>query len=271
MSPGESPSSTSTFRAARSADLVADQLAEASGQDRLSLDRLALAVSMAQAGDPADDGDDQSGRSRDLARIDDYDGVGPFRALMASEGLDGDGLVERARLHLNRGYAQLYDIFTDSGRSWEETLAQVDPAGFDAGTSAASGPDSNARVTAVRIPVGRLSGDGAEVWWDLNREGGAQTNANVRLAGMPGVGKSQFLLHLLAGLHDAAPDAGFIVLDYKGDLAANAEFVQTTGARVIRPGRAPIPINPFQLPPDVPRDMAPRVQRPVGDDPSVSP
>lgn len=99
----------------------------------------------------------------------------------------------------------------------------------------------------IEVPLGRDS-TGAELSWAFNIEQGLQTNANTRITGAPGVGKSWFLLHLLAAVSARSPQTGFVLLDYKGDLSTREDFVAATGATVLRPHRVPIPINPFELP-----------------------
>ena len=96
------------------------------------------------------------------------------------------------------------------------------------------------------VPVGES--DRGSLDWAPNLEAGHQTNGNTRITGQPGMGKSQFLLHLLASAAVRAPDVGFLLLDYKGDLATEEGFVEATGASVIRPERQAIPVNPFDVP-----------------------
>lgn len=103
----------------------------------------------------------------------------------------------------------------------------------------------------VSLLLGRDTASGREVAWVLNREEGQDTAASLRIAGSQGKGKSQALLGLLHSLALASPDVGFILLDYKGDLSdgdTGNDFIEATGARLIRPPEAPVPINPFDLP-----------------------
>jgi hypothetical protein len=104
----------------------------------------------------------------------------------------------------------------------------------------------------------RRCADGAPIDWKVNHESGRQSSANARLAGAPGTGKSQVLLRLLAQISALDDACGFVLLDYKGDLATNSAFLSRTGARVVRPGTSPVPINPFHLPDGVDVRLAPR-------------
>lgn len=97
----------------------------------------------------------------------------------------------------------------------------------------------------VDVPVGEIGG--RVVRWAFDQEAGKQTNANTRITGQPGMGKSQFLKHLLAAVATRSPEVGFVLLDYKGDLS-NHEFVEATNATVLRPEREAVPFNPFDVP-----------------------
>jgi len=254
-----------TFRTGRQAQLAHDVLLGASGCEAVALDRLAAALSLAHSGDePLCHADD--GREHEAADLDRFDGAAVLRLLLrarsGAEAETPDGRVtDLLQGHLNRGYDLLYRGFQDAREDWEATLAAISPHPEWTPARRARRSDVPAIRLTVGTGLGEVDGDSAarvseEIVWELNREAGRQTNANARLAGMPGVGKSQFLLELLA--QSAACGPGFVLLDYKGDLSSNREFVAATGARVIRPTAAPIPINPFQLPSSVPARMAPR-------------
>ena len=118
-------------------------------------------------------------------------------------------------------------------------------------TTAATGA-----AAALSVPVG-VGDQGGPASFVINQEAGHQTNGNTRITGQPGVGKSQFLMHLLAAAAQRRPGLGIILLDYKGDLSSEQEFVRACGASVIRPERRAIPINPFQVPEDLDRRLVP--------------
>ncbi len=220
-------------------DLVAARarLAEQLGTSERSLDRIALALALRglDLGDaelaPASGG------------LDSFEGGPSFRYL----GSDPAGRSTRRELAAGQA-ALLGRIEEVEGDVIEAAARLVELA--RGGTS-----QVQAAVGEVRLPVGR--GPAGPVAFTLNQESGRQTNGNTRITGEQGMGKSEFLLHLLAAAAVRAPGAGFLVLDYKGDLSARAEFVRATSATVVRPEREPVPINPFDVPPGIDPRLVP--------------
>jgi hypothetical protein len=247
------------FRSGRTAEIARSQLKEEARTDAIDLDRLAISLSIS-AGPAADDSgmlDAADGARHETHRIDRFGNREVFRPLLSAltgRELTAEGFRDELRRHINRGYDLLYRAFELSRKDWEATLERISPRLPAAGRA----PGRSAAVQGIEIAVGKDARDSRPVTWSFNREGGGQTNSNVRIAGMPGVGKSQFLMHLLCSLGEQAADTGFILFDYKGDLAPNKEFLKATGARVIRPGDEAIPVNPFQLPANVNPALAPR-------------
>jgi hypothetical protein len=147
-----------------------------------------------------------------------------------------DGAFEAA----SRGYARLgplLDAF--DGDAWCAVASLLDPSP----RAASLGTTGTA---AIIVPIGMQGG--VELLWTVNLEAGRRTNANVRIAGGQGKGKTQFLEHLLASLAGRS-DTGVLLLDYKGDISGDADFVQAASARVIRAHNEAVPINPFDVPP----------------------
>lgn len=228
---------------------VHERLAEAWGVDRIVVDRIAAALAFAeQTGELPPGVQRIPPGANDDARIETADLDEPFGAPLFQkivEAAEGNptigGAVARGRELLAR------------------TLRAVDDDPFELvrvlspGGTAVSAATSGAGILEIELgedEEGSLS-------WAVNREGGHHNNANLRLAGMPGTGKSQFLLHLLASLAQRSSH-GFFLLDYKGDLAENQDFVRVTDCRIVRPGAEPVPLNPFQLPPGVQPHLVPR-------------
>ncbi len=261
--PGRRPdvSGFARFRCSRKTKIERDRLLEFSGVSGTALDRLAVALSLAEhreSPEPAPQVwtsmETEDGSLHEVETLDDFEGQAVFSAVL--EFLEGEPLsthlmTERLRFHVNRGYDLLYRAFEEAG-TWPNTLAMLAPPAKTEGSSETSS------AQALEIEIGRRPGTRSPVFWVLNREGGSQTNANARLVGMPGVGKSQVLLNLLASVAQKAPEMGFILFDYKGDLHTNSAFLQATGAVVHHPGEKPIPINPFQLYPGINVNLAPR-------------
>lgn len=75
-------------------------------------------------------------------------------------------------------------------------------------------------------------------------------NSHLAIMGKPGVGKTQFLLKILADIRDQSNfQTHFIFFDYKGDVVDNAHFLEVTKAysyRLLQDSQT-LPINPFIL------------------------
>jgi type IV secretory pathway VirB4 component len=72
----------------------------------------------------------------------------------------------------------------------------------------------------------------------------------MAIMGKPGVGKTQFLLKILADIRIQSQfQTNFIFFDYKGDVVENESFVETTRARCYKllQNSESLPINPFIL------------------------
>jgi DNA sulfur modification protein DndE len=99
-------------------------------------------------------------------------------------------------------------------------------------------------VLPINLLVGEELGSGQPVVCRLNQE----TNPHMAVIGIPGSGKTQFVMKLLADLRTNYKDVNFIFLDYaKGDVASNSHFVEVTGAHVVKLPEKKLPINPFLL------------------------
>jgi len=230
-------------------DELRTQLADAWGVSKTDIDRVAVALALAES---------EGGLPDDIQRVDEGlqpdrvcspdDLDAPFEAPVFAEVLSSQPNPLPVDDLLGRGLAMLARTLR---RSDDDPLALLG--------ALLPGPErrsSSSSTGALEIEIG--VSEGACQRWAVNREAGTQNNPNLRLAGMPGTGKSQFLLHLLAAL-SVRSSAGFLLFDYKGDLASNAGFLEATGARPLAPGRDPIPLNPFQLPQGTQARLAPRV------------
>ena len=234
-----------------------------SGLDAAELDRLAVALAFLP--DEAEGDDASMSAGPPVAAAVDWDAVDRFDdgpiftpLLTLLQGpCDAEGQTAGLQGLLRRGYLRLQRRFRSCGQDWTRTLAGLlerAPASMGA-VGAAEG-----RVLPIEVEIGAPVGasQGEPISWVINREADRQNNANARLAGAPGSGKSQFLLHLLAQIADASADTGFILFDYKGDLATNRAFVERTGATIIDAQHEPVPVNPFQLPDGMSTRLAPR-------------
>ncbi len=76
-------------------------------------------------------------------------------------------------------------------------------------------------------------------------------NSHLAIMGKPGVGKTQFLLKILADIRvQSSYQTNFIFFDYKGDVVDNESFIDVTRSRAYRllQNNESLPINPFILP-----------------------
>ncbi len=238
------------------------ELHERSGLTPETLDRMALALgvqSLAQR-PPTPEDADAGGGPHELAPLLKLgrDGlVADVLALIGTETTATEGGQDsRLRLALNRGYAELWALLGRPGATWHGVLQGL--LGSLQGRSGENASQSSAQ--AVEVELGWALGDpNRRIPWFVNSESGHATNANTRIAGASGKGKTQVLLRALAAIAEASSDTGAFVLDYKGDISSNERFVAATGARVVEPGRGqPLPINPFELPGDLPPTIAAR-------------
>jgi hypothetical protein len=222
----------------RSEELVTvrRRLAGALGTSEVALDRVAVALALAGG----DLGSEELAPAS--ADVDSFE-QGPAFACLGSQ------VGHRAfRRELATGYRLLLDRIAEAG---DDPVAAI----VSLVRAARGDRESGTAVGAVTLPVGMV--DGRPISFTLNQESGRQTNGNTRITGEQGMGKSEFLLHLLAACAARAPEAGFLLLDYKGDLSERQEFVRATGATVVRPERDAVPINPFDVPPGMDRRLVP--------------
>ena len=92
-----------------------------------------------------------------------------------------------------------------------------------------------------------------QIGWNAQTDGAVEvefnrrTNSYLVVTGKPGSGKTQFVKDLLAQIRLQSDFAvNFVFFDYaKGDVAGDAEFVETTRAQVVRLLDESLPLNPF--------------------------
>lgn len=225
------------------------RLAEAWGVSGVDVDRVALTLALVEP-----EGSLPGGVQRvDLrlqpeipCSLDALDG--PFEEALFSDLVSAAQVGASLPALIGRGMAML-----------ERTLARCDddPMALLAALSPPALSRERPSNGCVEIELGRTA-DGEPLRWTVNRESGTQNNPNLRLAGMPGTGKSQFLLHILAAITTRS-QTGFLLFDYKGDLASDRAFVDATRAETICAGAQAVPLNPFQLPEGTLARLAPRL------------
>lgn len=144
--------------------------------------------------------------------------------------------------HIDNGAKILWDIFESEGqdisRWYAALLGKVELK--DAKDKLAKDLD---------IFIGRNILNKDPLMMELNN---TQKHANSHLAimGKPGVGKTQFLLKILADIRaQSSYQTNFIFFDYKGDVVDNESFIEVTRSKTYRllQNNESLPINPFIL------------------------
>ncbi|CUH40207.1 hypothetical protein JSE7799_02937 [Jannaschia seosinensis] len=102
----------------------------------------------------------------------------------------------------------------------------------------------------LEIFIGRTLLQRNELVMKLNNTS-RHANSHLAIMGKPGVGKTQFLLKLLADIRIQSNfQTNFIYFDYKGDVVDNENFASIAKVqpyRLLQTGQS-LPINPFVLP-----------------------
>ncbi len=145
--------------------------------------------------------------------------------------------------HIDNGAAILGRMFQECGRDADHLLGRlVDEVEFS-GRREAQGH-------GLEIFIGRTLLKRAELIMELNNTT-IHANSHLAIMGKPGVGKTQFLLKILADIRIQSNfQTHFIYFDYKGDVVDNARFLDVAKVQPYRllQGGQSLPINPFVLP-----------------------
>jgi DNA sulfur modification protein DndE len=225
------------------------KLREATGLPFATLARLALARSLAEA--PSLDVElyrDETGQEFNrYSLLGDSDLL--FRSLIilaANKRMSEEEIVRRhVKAHVDHGASLLLNRLSEVGKG-EELLADL-AAGAGAGR-ASTAPGVPEGVGSCVSTVGDEIGTGTPVVCEFNNTKRA-ANPHLAIVGIPGTGKTQILLKVLADLISKrqAGLPSIVFLDYKGDVSANERFVKVSGAKVYRLPYDQLPINPFLL------------------------
>ena len=145
------------------------------------------------------------------------------------------------KAHVDRGIQLLEKelLETDSTDAFWSSLLRALPISREGSERTPLGG-----VPVVSVNVGEEVGTGEPVICSLN----TATNPHMAVVGIPGSGKTQFILKILADIRANNPSVNFIFLDYaKGDVAGDKKLVRAANARVYTLPTQTIPINPFVL------------------------
>ena len=145
--------------------------------------------------------------------------------------------------HIDSGCAQLQKHFVECGRDASKLLARlVELVEFEG--------RRELRGKGLDVFIGRTALNGLDIILPLN-DTAKHANSHVAIMGKPGVGKTQFLLKILADIRIQSNfQTNFIFFDYKGDVIENQRFLELTRAQAYRllQNNQSLPINPFLLP-----------------------
>ena len=148
-----------------------------------------------------------------------------------------------AKNHIDSGANMLGEMFQECGRDADGLLARLVSEVEFSGRREAMGH-------GLDIFIGRSILQNQDIVAELNNTT-KHANSHLAIMGKPGVGKTQFLLKILADIRTQSNfQTHFIFFDYKGDVVDNARFIELTKAQSFRllQGEQSLPINPFILP-----------------------
>ncbi|MBX9719436.1 MAG: ATP-binding protein, partial [Microbacteriaceae bacterium] len=145
--------------------------------------------------------------------------------------------------HVDSGSLLMGQMFQECGRSSDGLLRRLVSEVQFAGRREALG-------RGLDIFIGRTLLQKSDLVMELNNTT-KHANSHLAIMGKPGVGKTQFLLKLLADIRVQSDfQTHFIYFDYKGDVQDNTRFLEVakvTPYRLLQGGQN-LPINPFILP-----------------------
>ncbi len=145
--------------------------------------------------------------------------------------------------HIDSGAMLLAAMYEEAGRNGEALIrALVDQVEL-AGRREPLG-------TGLDLFIGRTLLTRKDLVMELNNTA-RHANSHLAIMGKPGVGKTQFLLKLLADIRiQSSFQTHFIYFDYKGDVVDNARFLEIARVQPFRllQGGQSLPLNPFILP-----------------------
>lgn len=145
--------------------------------------------------------------------------------------------------HIDSGAALLAHMFQETGRSGDALLRRLVEEVEFAGRREHLG-------SGLDIFIGRTLLQRTDLVMELNNTA-KHANSHLAIMGKPGVGKTQFLLKILADIRQQSNfQTHFIYFDYKGDVVDNARFLELARVQPFRllQGGQSLPINPFILP-----------------------
>jgi DNA sulfur modification protein DndE len=145
--------------------------------------------------------------------------------------------------HVDSGAKILAKFYQECGKNADGLLSKL-------ANEVEFGGRKEAFGQGLMVFIGRTLLDQKELVMELN-DTKKHANSHLAVMGKPGVGKTQFLLKILADIREQSNyKTNFIYFDYKGDVVENARFLEIAKVQPFRllQGEQSLPINPFILP-----------------------
>lgn len=144
--------------------------------------------------------------------------------------------------HIDSGSGILWSLYQEQGQDHNKWLTSL--------MEMIEMEGKEVRGKDLDIFIGRRVLNNDEVLVELNNTA-KHANSHLAIMGKPGVGKTQFLLKILADIRQQSDyQTNFIYFDYKGDVVDNERFIDVAKARTYKllQNNEFLPINPFVLP-----------------------
>jgi len=145
--------------------------------------------------------------------------------------------------HVDNGSQLLWSIFQKNGedinRWYSEIISTIQLSGA-----------KTSKTKDLDIFIGRNIMHNSDLIMHLN-DTTKHANSHLAIMGKPGVGKTQFLLKILADIRQQSDyQTNFIFFDYKGDVVDNDTFIDASRSRTYKllQNNEFLPISPFILP-----------------------
>lgn len=145
--------------------------------------------------------------------------------------------------HIDNGAFLLWDLFQKNGEDvtkwYSEVVSSINLSG-----------GKKLKTKDLDIFIGRDILHNNDLIMALN-DTAIHANSHLAIMGKPGVGKTQFLLKILADIRIQSDyQTNFIFFDYKGDVVDSETFIDVSRARTYKllQNNEYLPISPFILP-----------------------
>lgn len=145
--------------------------------------------------------------------------------------------------HVDNGAQLLWSVFQKNGEDINRWYSEI------ISTIQLSGAKTN-KTKDLDIFIGRNIMHNSDLIMHLN-DTTMHANSHLAIMGKPGVGKTQFLLKILADIRRQSDyQTNFIYFDYKGDVVDNDTFIDVSRSRTFKllQNNEFLPVSPFILP-----------------------